>query len=162
MLVTMLPVKTKPPNYSKMLSAKEQWTEKGKAVREPLGKINSRKLKSATYKTSLPGAPDGQYIVIQYDSSFEHKKSTVETVTPMLDQDGQWRVSGRLAWAWHAMPIAALRFWRWATTVPLSYAEPTFNRRPLPLCPTPLTKVGLGHKARHHAVADRSRQVTLG
>jgi hypothetical protein len=34
--------------------------------------MNSRKLKSATYKTSLPVAPDGQYVVIQYDSSFEH------------------------------------------------------------------------------------------
>jgi hypothetical protein len=32
--------------------------------------------------------------VIHYQSSFEHKKSATETVTPMLDNDGQWRVSG--------------------------------------------------------------------
>jgi len=38
--------------------------------------------------------PDGEYVVIQYDSSFEHKQSAVETVTPMLDKDGKWRVSG--------------------------------------------------------------------
>jgi hypothetical protein len=74
--------------------SKEQWTEKVKAARGPLGRMNSRKLKSATYKTSLPGAPDGQYVVIQYDSSFEHKKSAIETVTPTMDKDGQWRVSG--------------------------------------------------------------------
>jgi ribosomal protein S17E len=33
-------------------------------------------------------------VIIQYDSSFENKKSAVETVTPMLDKDGKWRVSG--------------------------------------------------------------------
>jgi hypothetical protein len=38
--------------------------------------------------------PDGQYVVIRYDSSFANKKSAIETVTPMLDQGGQWRVSG--------------------------------------------------------------------
>jgi hypothetical protein len=74
--------------------SKEQWTEKVKAARGPLGRMNSRKLKSATYTTSLPGAPDGQYVVIQYDSSFERKKSAIETVTPTMDKDGQWRVSG--------------------------------------------------------------------
>jgi hypothetical protein len=73
---------------------KEQWTRMVGSVRNPLGKLESRKLKSATYKTSLPGAPDGQYFVIQFDSSFEHKKSAVETVTPMLEKDGQWRISG--------------------------------------------------------------------
>ena len=54
----------------------------------------SRKLKGAQYETSLPGAPDGEYVVIQYDTSFENKQSAVETITPTLDKDGQWRVSG--------------------------------------------------------------------
>lgn len=71
-----------------------QWTNQIKAVRGPLGKMQSRKLKSATFTKSLPGAPDGQYVVIQYATSFEHKPSAIETVTPMLDKDGQWRVSG--------------------------------------------------------------------
>jgi hypothetical protein len=44
--------------------------------------------------TTMPGAPDGEYVVIQYQTTFEHKNSAVETVTPMLDNDGQWRVSG--------------------------------------------------------------------
>jgi Protein of unknown function (DUF4019) len=73
---------------------KGQWETTARAVRSPLGTLQSRTLKSATYKTSLPGAPDGEYVVIQYDSSFEHKQSGVETVTPMLDKDGTWRVSG--------------------------------------------------------------------
>jgi len=74
--------------------SEEQWAKMARAAREPLGKLLSRKLKSATYTTTLPGAPDGQYVVIRYDSSFEHKQTAVETVTPMLDKDGKWRVSG--------------------------------------------------------------------
>ncbi len=73
---------------------KQQWAQALNAARGPLGKVESRKLKSATYAISLPGAPDGQYVVIQFDSSFEHKRNAVETVTPMLDKDGKWKVSG--------------------------------------------------------------------
>ncbi|MBZ5654158.1 MAG: DUF4019 domain-containing protein [Acidobacteriia bacterium] len=73
---------------------KEQWQSALRGSRDPLGKMLSRKLKSATYAKTLPGAPDGDYVVIQYESSFEHKQSAVETVTPMLDKDGKWRVSG--------------------------------------------------------------------
>ena len=72
----------------------KQWEQKITAARQPLGALISRKLKSAKYTTTLPGAPDGQYVVIQYDTSFANKKAAIETVTPMLDKDGQWRVSG--------------------------------------------------------------------
>jgi hypothetical protein len=73
---------------------KEQWQSAMKGSREPLGKMRSRRLKAATYTKTLPGAPDGEYVVIQFDTSFEHKQSAVETVTPMLDTDGKWKVSG--------------------------------------------------------------------
>jgi hypothetical protein len=73
---------------------KEQWQSALGTARTPLGKMLSRKLKSAKYTTTLPGAPDGEYVVIQFDSSFEHKQSAVETITPMVDKDGKWRVSG--------------------------------------------------------------------
>jgi hypothetical protein len=72
----------------------EQWKQSLQAARKPLGKLITRKIKTKTYKTSLPGAPDGEYVVIQFESSFEKKKSAVETVTPMLEKDGKWRVSG--------------------------------------------------------------------
>jgi len=72
----------------------DQWEQRVAAVREPLGKVIVRKLKSTHYSTSLPGAPDGKYVVIRYATTFQNKKSAVETVTPMLDADGEWRVSG--------------------------------------------------------------------
>lgn len=70
------------------------WQQQVAGVRKPLGKVVSRKLKSKQSATSLPGAPDGHYVVIQYDTSFESKSAAVETVTPMKDPDGKWRVSG--------------------------------------------------------------------
>ncbi len=73
---------------------REQWTQAAGAVRAPLGALVSRKLKSREHKTSLPGAPDGKYVVVQFDTKFANKASAVETVTPMLDADGKWRVSG--------------------------------------------------------------------
>lgn len=80
--------------YFKNAVTKDQWQSSMHASRDHLGKVLSRKVKSATYAKTLPGAPDGDYVVIQYDSNFEHKQSAVETVTPMLDKDGKWRVSG--------------------------------------------------------------------
>jgi hypothetical protein len=73
---------------------KAQWKDAARGARGPLGKLVSRKLKSRQYSESLPGAPDGKYVVILFESVFEKKASAVETVTPMLDPDGVWRVSG--------------------------------------------------------------------
>lgn len=80
--------------YFKGAIDEAKWEKTLKAVRKPLGKMISRKVKSKSYKTALPGAPDGEYVVVQFTSSFENKKSAVETVTPMKDKDGKWRVSG--------------------------------------------------------------------
>jgi hypothetical protein len=80
--------------YFKNAVKQEQWEQSLQAVRNPLGKLISRQVKSKTYMTSLPGAPDGEYVVIQFKSSFENKKSAIETVTPMMDKDSKWRVSG--------------------------------------------------------------------
>jgi hypothetical protein len=72
----------------------EQWEQAMQSVRKPLGKLLSRKVQTKMHRTSLPGAPDGEYVVVQFETSFENKKATRETVTPMMDKDGKWRVSG--------------------------------------------------------------------
>lgn len=63
-------------------------------VRKPLGSVVSRAVGASKTLTTLPGGPDGKYVVIQFDTKFQHKAEAVETVTPMLDKDGKWRVSG--------------------------------------------------------------------
>ena len=80
--------------YFRNAVKQDQWGQMLQSVRTPLGKVISRKLKTKVYKTSLPGAPDGQYVVIQFETSFQNKKSAIETVTPMFEKDGRWKVSG--------------------------------------------------------------------
>jgi len=74
--------------------SRADWTDALKRVRQPLGAVTARKLVSSAFKRSLPGAPDGEYVVIQYDTQFEHKAHAVETVVPMRERDGSWKVSG--------------------------------------------------------------------
>jgi hypothetical protein len=73
---------------------KETWATQLRALRAPLGATVKRELRSAAERTSLPGAPDGAYVVLQFDTVFEHKQAAVETVTPRREADGTWRVSG--------------------------------------------------------------------
>ena len=73
---------------------REQWIKTIQPISEPLGKTLKRELKSSTYRTTLPSAPDGEYFVIQFETSFENNKSTTETITLALDKKGKWRVSG--------------------------------------------------------------------
>jgi hypothetical protein len=73
---------------------KEQWEQLAAAVRAPLGKVEKRDVKSKTYQIQAPGAPDGEYVIIRFDSVFENKKEAVETVTMMMDKDRGWRVAG--------------------------------------------------------------------
>jgi len=80
--------------YFKGGVTKGRWEEVLNGVRRPLGKVLSRNVMGKQFTTRLPGAPDGKYVVIQFLASFEGKKSSVETITPMLDKDGKWRVSG--------------------------------------------------------------------
>jgi hypothetical protein len=80
--------------YFKNAVKKEQWEQMASAVRAPLGSVEKREVKSQSYKTSLPGAPDGEYVILQFNTVFSNKKIAIETVTLLLDQDRGWRVSG--------------------------------------------------------------------
>jgi hypothetical protein len=72
----------------------EQWQSRVASARGPLGALQSRQLLSATFRQNLPGAPDGDYVVIRFSASFANKATAIETVTPMKDEDGSWRVAG--------------------------------------------------------------------
>ena len=80
--------------YFRNAMPKEDWERALRSVRAPLGAVKSRVVKSKKYRTVVPGAPDGEYVIIQFKTSFENKASAVETITPMLEKDGSWRVSG--------------------------------------------------------------------
>ena len=70
------------------------WSESLSKVQASLGRPVSRAFNSAEFKKELPGAPDGHYVILRYDTRFEKKRHGTETVVPELDDDGAWRVSG--------------------------------------------------------------------
>ena len=80
--------------YFKNAVPRADWVKMMEGGRRPLGKLVSRTFGAKKYMTSVPGAPDGQYVVIQFKTVFENKAKAVETVTPMFDRDETWRVSG--------------------------------------------------------------------
>ena len=80
--------------YFKEAVSKRKWRSTIAEIRKPLGQVLSRRLKSAEYTKELPGAPEGEYVVLKFDVAFEKKASAVETVTTLLGQDLLWRVSG--------------------------------------------------------------------
>jgi tetratricopeptide (TPR) repeat protein len=85
---------TSASDYFRNAITRDKWVSALTAVRQPLGDLISRKVKSAQLTTELPGAPDGQYVVMQFDTSFANKPSAVETVTFMRGKDGQWKAAG--------------------------------------------------------------------
>ena len=46
------------------------------------------------YQTELPNVPKGEYVVLQYKTAMAGGGAVIETITPMLNKDGKWRVSG--------------------------------------------------------------------
>jgi len=74
--------------------SKAEWERDLKQVRAPLGAAGSRTLMGALYQTDVPGAPKGEYVIIQYKTKMGVGGAVIETITPRLDKDGKWRVSG--------------------------------------------------------------------
>jgi hypothetical protein len=72
-------------------SAWEAAVREGRGPFEPVG---ARQLLGASVQTSLPNAPAGEYVVLQYQTKVRGGKTAIETVTPTRDKDGRWRVAG--------------------------------------------------------------------
>lgn len=81
-------------DYFRNMVTEEQWEQAITAARAPLGDVVSRTLHEKAYMTEMPGAPDGEYVVIIFKTEFVNKKNAIETIAPMKADDGSWRVSG--------------------------------------------------------------------
>lgn len=71
-----------------------QWASALQTSRLPLGGVKSRTLKAASYSRTLPFAPDGDYVLMEYETRFEFKPLAIETLTTMKDRDNTWKVAG--------------------------------------------------------------------
>jgi hypothetical protein len=72
----------------------DKWADSLKQVRPPLGALVERTLLSTQFTTSFQGAPDGDYVLLVFRSSFAKKIDSRETVTLEHEADGAWRVIG--------------------------------------------------------------------
>ncbi len=71
-----------------------RWKESLEAAQRPIGRPVARSVRSMQYATELPGAPDGEYVVLEFETTFEHKKNGAERVVMMKEPDGEWRTAG--------------------------------------------------------------------
>ena len=71
-----------------------QWESALQTSRLPLGSVKSRTLKAASYSRTVPFAPDGDYVLMEYETRFEFKPLATETLTTMKDRDNTWKVAG--------------------------------------------------------------------
>ena len=73
--------------------ASPDWQKKAQTDRTQLGQKQTRKLKDIKVAATLKGLPAGQYVQVKYQSSFANKKVALETITAVLEPDGNWRVA---------------------------------------------------------------------
>ncbi|HEY3040318.1 MAG TPA: DUF4019 domain-containing protein [Pyrinomonadaceae bacterium] len=74
--------------------SKQQWQSSLRTVQDSLGKAVLRRLKSKRYTTELPWEPAAEYVVVEYDTTFDRQMERTETVILIKESDGEWRVSG--------------------------------------------------------------------
>jgi hypothetical protein len=75
----------------------ELWTQSLKRYREPMGGLVSRTSPKVDFAKELKGAPDGEYAIIHFQTSYEKKDSVTERLT-LVREDGTWKA---LAFALH-------------------------------------------------------------
>jgi len=84
------------PFFQKALLSND-WVHALDSVRTPLGKCKERKLASALHQTEVPspkGSLKGDFMVAQFNTSFENLAYAVETVTFEKTTDDSWKASG--------------------------------------------------------------------
>lgn len=72
---------------------REQWVESMPTARGAFGAMKERKVEVASYRTSLPGAPDGEYVTVRFATRFE-KKTDAEELLTLVYEGGSWRPTG--------------------------------------------------------------------
>lgn len=73
--------------------SQQGWASTIAPVRNPLGAPTSRSIGKVTKTASLPGAPSGEYELLEFQTNFANRRGAVETV--VLTKEGtEWRVVG--------------------------------------------------------------------
>ena len=73
--------------------SEKTWSSTILSVRDPLGAPLSRSILKVTKATSLPGAPEGEYELIDFQSDFANKRGAVETLV-LMQEGSTWKAVG--------------------------------------------------------------------
>jgi hypothetical protein len=79
------------PIFQKTIS-QEEWKNYLERVRKQLGKTVSRKMKHQGQAWNPKGLPEGAYMVVSYDTSFQNLPNIEELITLRQGPDQKWRV----------------------------------------------------------------------
>lgn len=79
--------------FKEKISQKE-WVETAGSTLEPLGAVVSRDLRAIVFTHFVPNHPDGDYMIIRFNTKFKEKPDAIETVTLVKEKDNTWKVGG--------------------------------------------------------------------
>ncbi|WP_420934934.1 DUF4019 domain-containing protein [Alteromonas sp. A081] len=74
--------------------SREKWVEALQLVRKPLGSVNSRELALTQAPTSLPGLPDGEYLVLTFSTKFEEKPLAATETLSLVKTSASYQAIG--------------------------------------------------------------------
>jgi hypothetical protein len=81
--------------YLKQSVSRDEWATQMVKVRETIGDLASRKLKSSVPRKDPAGAPPGDYLLQTYESVFASQGAPkTETLSLIKGADGKWRAIG--------------------------------------------------------------------
>jgi hypothetical protein len=70
----------------------EQWVVSLKRFRDPLGPLVSRTSSRVDFAKTLRGAPDADYAIIHFTTTFKNKSDVTERLT-LVKEDGKWQAA---------------------------------------------------------------------
>ena len=80
--------------YLKSVVTRQKWIAGINSARKPFGKFVKRTPTRFARSHVMPGAPDGDFSIIEFESVFANGKQATEQIIWMLVDNDVWRVSG--------------------------------------------------------------------
>ncbi len=77
----------------RQVTSESDWVRSITSIRAPLGSAGNRYIATAGQTTSLSKLPDGEYVVLQFYTTFANKGLTMETIALAKQQDETWLVA---------------------------------------------------------------------
>jgi len=71
----------------------DDWQKRVDDQRTQFGRLKTRTLKGMEFTRQLENAPDGEYFVLRYLSTYAKKDPVVEILVPTRDRDGNWKIA---------------------------------------------------------------------